>query len=115
MTARFDDIIHPRPRLMICAALSEQKRVRFDLLAKVLESSPSALSKNVARLVEAGYVASEPDAKDQRRQWLSLTPLGVFAFAGHVEALSDLPRLAAPVTEKQRLGWEFGPGVVPST
>ena len=33
-SAAFNDLIHPRQRLMICAALDQAKEIRFDLLAK---------------------------------------------------------------------------------
>jgi len=75
---------------MICAALSDVERIRFDLLAKALGMSAPTLSKHISRLVEAGYVATSADAKDSRRQWVSLTDVGRAAYAGHLEALRSL-------------------------
>ena len=89
-TARFDDLIHPRPRLMVCAALADVDEIRFDLLAKALEMSAPTLSKHLSRLSEAGYVATAPDPSDSRRQWVFLTELGRTAFDGHLAALRDL-------------------------
>ena len=91
-TPQFDDLIHPRQRLMICAALAEVNQMRFDLLAKALDMSAPTLSKHLARLGEAGYVASAPDPKDSRRQWISLTPAGNAAYLGHLAALRELMR-----------------------
>ncbi|RDH13147.1 transcriptional regulator [Tsukamurella pulmonis] len=86
----FDDLIHPRQRLMICAALAQAQELRFDLLAKALDMSASVLSKHLARLEEAHYVASRRDAADSRRQWVELTSTGRSAFTRHVAALRDL-------------------------
>ncbi|MBS4101510.1 transcriptional regulator [Tsukamurella paurometabola] len=86
----FDDLIHPRQRLMICAALAQTQELRFDLLAKALEMSAPTLSKHLAKLEEAQYVAFRRDAADSRRQWVALTPAGTSAFARHVAALREL-------------------------
>ncbi|GAA4395280.1 transcriptional regulator [Tsukamurella soli] len=86
----FDDLIHPRQRLMLCAALTVAEEVRFDLLAKALEVSPPTLSKHVARLAEAGYVSTRPDKLDSRRLWVRLTDTGTEAYRGHVQALREL-------------------------
>lgn len=86
----FDDLIHPRQRLMICAALGQAQELRFDLLAKALNMSASVLSKHLARLEEAHYVALRRDSADSRRQWVELTPTGRSAFARHVAALRAL-------------------------
>ncbi|CAM3314805.1 transcriptional regulator [Tsukamurella hominis] len=86
----FDDLIHPRQRLMICAALAQAQELRFDLLAKALEMSAPTLSKHLAKLEEAHYVAFRRDSADSRRQWVELTPTGKSAFARHVAALREL-------------------------
>lgn len=85
----FNDLIHPRPRLMICAAL-ERAEIRFDVLAKALGMSAPTLSKHLAKLEEAHYVATRRDSADSRRQWVELTPTGRSAFARHVAALREL-------------------------
>lgn len=86
----FDDLIHPRQRLMICAALAQAQELRFDLLAKALEMSAPTLSKHLAKLEEAKYIALRRDSADSRRQWVELTPTGKSAFARHVAALREL-------------------------
>lgn len=88
--AAFDDLIHPRQRLMICAALDQAKDMRFDVLAKTLEMSAPTLSKHLAKLEEAHYVATRRDSADSRRQWVELTATGRSAFARHVAALRAL-------------------------
>ena len=86
----FNDLIHARQRLMICAALDQAKDMRFDVLAKALEMSAPTLSKHLAKLEEAQYVATRRDSADSRRQWVELTVTGRSAFARHVAALREL-------------------------
>ena len=88
--AAFDDLIHPRQRLIICAALAVTAEVRFDLLAKSLDMSAPTLSKHIAKLVEAKYLSTRPDSKDSRRQWVYLTQTGHDAYEGHIAALRNL-------------------------
>ena len=88
--AAFDDLIHPRQRLMICTALTHADELRFDLLATALGMSAPTLSKHLSRLSEAGYVRSRADHRDSRRQWVSLTPAGRHAYDGHLAALRAL-------------------------
>ncbi|NMO05111.1 helix-turn-helix domain-containing protein [Gordonia sp. TBRC 11910] len=88
--AAFDDLIHPRQRLMICAALTQAKEMRFDLLAQALAMSAPTLSKHISRLSEAGYLDSRPDQRDSRRQWVTLTATGRAAYDGHMRALREL-------------------------
>ncbi|MBO1753181.1 transcriptional regulator [Actinotalea sp. BY-33] len=55
-----------------------------------LDLSPSALSKQVAALVDAGYVKQERLGVDSRRVWLSLTRQGMKAYRSHVAALREI-------------------------
>jgi len=55
-----------------------------------LDLSPSALSKQVAALVEAGYVKQERLGTDSRRVWLTLTRQGAKAYRAHVAALQEI-------------------------
>lgn len=52
--------------------------------------SPSALSKQVAALVDAGYVTQTRAEHDSRHIWLSLTKAGKRAYRGHVKALQEI-------------------------
>ena len=88
----FDDLIHPRPRLMVCSALAAVSEMRFDVLAKTVQMNAPALSKHLAKLTEAGYISSRPDPKDSRRTWISLTAAGHAAYTGHVKALQELAK-----------------------
>jgi len=55
-----------------------------------LDLSPSALSKQVAALVKAGYVKQERLGTDSRRVWLTLTRQGAKAYRAHVAALQEI-------------------------
>jgi DNA-binding MarR family transcriptional regulator len=90
MTAELDPLIHPTHRLRICAMLAAGTTVEMSILKQHLELSPSAFSKQVAALVEAGYVHQERSRTDSRRVWLSLTKAGSKAYGGHVRALQAI-------------------------
>lgn len=85
-----DPVIHPAHRLQLCAMLAAGGSVELALVRDHLGLSPSALSKQVAALVEAGYVAQERGALDSRRHWLSLTASGRAAYDAHVAALREI-------------------------
>lgn len=53
--ARLDPIIHPLPRLRVCATLAPLEWEEFQTLRDVLETSDSALSKQLSVLTDAGY------------------------------------------------------------
>jgi DNA-binding MarR family transcriptional regulator len=87
----FDEVIHAPQRLRICAMLSAAQKVEFGVLQDHLGLSKSALSKQVAQLVEAGYVKQGRAVRDARsRLWLSLTADGTRAYRAHVRALQQL-------------------------
>jgi DNA-binding MarR family transcriptional regulator len=88
---RFDDEIHAPVRLRICAALAAVKSVEFAALRDHLAVADSVLSKHLARLEDAGYVAiAKATEKGRQRTWASLTPAGRTALAGHLAALREL-------------------------
>lgn len=89
--AAFDPIIHPTHRLRICAALEPWDDYEFSDLRKVVGVSDSVLSKQLAILMDAKYVAQTRALRDGRqRVSLQLTDLGRAAFRGHVRALRDI-------------------------
>lgn len=90
MTAALDPIIHPTHRLRICAMLETGGEVEMSTIREALGLSPSALSKQVAALVDADYVAQERAKGDSRRIWLRLTREGKAAYRGHVRALREI-------------------------
>jgi DNA-binding MarR family transcriptional regulator len=91
MSAGFDPVIHPPPRLQICARLAAVETMDFARLREMLDVSESVLSKHIKTLEEAGYVAVRKVASNGRqRTWLALTPGGRKAFAAHARALRAL-------------------------
>ncbi|GAA1042600.1 transcriptional regulator [Virgisporangium ochraceum] len=90
MTAGLDPVIHPTHRLRICAMLAAGTTLELSVVKDSLDLSPSALSKQVAALVDAGYVRQERLGTDTRRVWLSMTRQGLAAYRGHVAALQEI-------------------------
>lgn len=90
MKPQLDPIIHPTHRLKICASLYAGTTVEMAIIKDVTELSASALSKQVAALVDAGYITQERASKDSRRIWLSLTKEGKQAYRSHVKALQEI-------------------------
>lgn len=90
MTGLLDPVIHPTHRFKICAMLDAGTTVEMAVIKDVVGLSASALSKQVAALVDAGYVAQERSQKDSRRVWLTLTPQGKAAYRSHVRALREI-------------------------
>lgn len=83
-----DAVIHPPNRLQICAMLNSAREVEFGRLRDHLGVSDSVLSKQVAHLADAGYVAQRKALKDSRhRVWLRLTARGRSAYQHHLIAL----------------------------
>ena len=84
----FDPVIHPATRLRICAMLYPAQQVEFAKVQEHLDVSASVLSKQLAHLIEAGYVSQERVLSASRhRVWLRLTATGRAAYRGHLEAL----------------------------
>ena len=90
MNNELDPVIHPTHRLKICAILAASTTVEMGIIKDQLDLSPSALSKQVAALVDAGYVSQERSRTDSRRVWLSLTKDGGRAYRSHVKALREI-------------------------
>lgn len=90
MSAELDPVIHPTHRLKICAMLATAPSVELSLVKDHVGLSASALSKQVAALVDAGYVRQDRTGKDSRRVLLSLTKDGQKAYRRHVQALRDI-------------------------
>jgi DNA-binding MarR family transcriptional regulator len=91
MAARFDPVIHPPPRLQICARLAAVETMDFATLREMLDVSESVLSKHVKTLEEAGYIAvRKVTSEGRQRTWLALTSAGRKAFAAHAAALRAL-------------------------
>jgi DNA-binding MarR family transcriptional regulator len=89
--ARFDELIHPSTRLSLVATLAAADWAEFAFLKDRLSLSDSALSKQLATLEEAGYVATERRLSGSRRKVRArLTDTGRDAFNGHIAALQAI-------------------------
>ena len=85
---RFDELIHAPTRLSLMSLLSAAHWVEFGRVGESLGLTDSALSKQVAKLQQAGYVEVRRDGRGRGgRMHLSLSLTGQAAFAEHVEAL----------------------------
>ncbi|AXK35802.1 ArsR family transcriptional regulator [Streptomyces armeniacus] len=95
--AKFDELIHPSTRLSLVATLAAADWAEFAFLRDRLGLSDSALSKQLATLEEAGYVATERRISGSRRKVRArLTPAGREAFDGHIAALQAIVDAAHP-------------------
>ncbi len=97
-----DPVIHPPARLQIMGVLVKVTSAEFQLLRRTTGVSDSVLSKHLAALADAGYVAIKKGPEAGRvRTWAAATREGKGAFQGHVRALQrlaglDLTAEAAP-------------------
>ncbi|OHD06534.1 transcriptional regulator [Sphingopyxis sp. RIFCSPHIGHO2_12_FULL_65_19] len=83
-----DMLLHAPARLQIAALLAKVTEMEFAKLRELLKVSDSVLSKHLAALSDAGYVALRKAAEDGRqRTWASLTRAGTRALDRHVAAL----------------------------
>jgi len=90
-----DELLHP-VRLSVVAALADIDRAQFGLIRDSVEVSDSALSKQVARLERAGYVAVEKGRVGrQSRTWLRLTAVGATVYHRHLRALEAVAAAGA--------------------
>ena len=84
----FDPLLQAPARLQVMAVLAQADEAEFARLKAVTTTSDSVMSKHLASLAEAGYVALRKGAVEGRqRTWASLTRSGRKAFAAHVAAL----------------------------
>ncbi|SDH46604.1 transcriptional regulator [Nonomuraea jiangxiensis] len=92
----FNEIIHAPNRLQICAMLSAVDSAEFAVLRDTLAVSDSVLSKHLKVLQTAGYVetAKTSGRAAERSTWISLTPAGRRALAGHLAELHRISDLA---------------------
>ncbi|MER2133705.1 MAG: transcriptional regulator [Arthrobacter sp.] len=90
MKTKLDPVIHPAARLQLCAMLAAGTSVETSVLRQALGLSPSAFSKQVSALTDAGYVSHERGTLDSRKTWLSLTRAGAKAYRSHIGALEEI-------------------------
>lgn len=83
-----DEVIHAPVRFSIVAALAAAEKAEFAFVRDTVEVSDSVLSRQVATLEKAGYVAVTKGYIGKRpRTWLALTADGRAVFAAHCRAL----------------------------
>ncbi|WP_432146341.1 winged helix-turn-helix domain-containing protein [Streptomyces sp. bgisy084] len=83
-----DEVIHAPVRFSIVATLAAADKAEFAFVRDTVEVSDSVLSRQVATLEKAGYVAVTKGYVGKRpRTWLALTPGGRTAFTAHCQAL----------------------------
>lgn len=95
--SELDPVIHPLPRLSICALLAGGADwVEFSTVRDATGLSDSMVSKHSRALEAVGYLQVRKGAVGRRhRTWFRLTDAGLRAFQDHVAALR---RMAAPPT-----------------
>jgi DNA-binding MarR family transcriptional regulator len=85
---RLNETVHAPVRFSIVAALAGADQAEFAFVRDAVEVSDSVLSRQVAVLETAGYVAVRKGYVGKRpRTWLSLTPAGRQVFTEHLAAL----------------------------
>jgi DNA-binding MarR family transcriptional regulator len=91
MDPDFDEFLHVPARLSIVALLAPAAWVDFAFLRDTIETSDSALSKQLSALANAGYVTVRKGRDDGvRRTHVRLSPQGREAFQRHAAALDRL-------------------------
>jgi len=91
--AQLDPLIHELPRLRICATLAATASLESRVLRDTTGLSDSALSKHLARLVQAGYVQQhtrQPRGPGRPPTWVTLTDQGRSAYNAHLAALHGI-------------------------
>lgn len=87
----------------LLVALAEAGPMRASALADAVLSDPSTVSRQVAHLVDLGYVERQPDPEDGRACHLAVTAEGTAALGDHRRARDDyLAELTADWTEHDR-------------
>jgi predicted ArsR family transcriptional regulator len=91
---RFDEVIHARNRLHICALLAEVDALDFATVQAALGVSDYVVSKHVKILVDADYVRAHKEKQHGRaRTWLRLTDTGRTALLAHLDELRRITGL----------------------
>jgi DNA-binding MarR family transcriptional regulator len=86
-----DDVIHSRIRLAVMAILASVDDAEFTFLRDRVGATDGNLSTHLARLTEAGYVASRKSLVDGRAaSQYRLTRAGRRAFSNYLKQIEDL-------------------------
>lgn len=93
---RLDDNFASPIRFSVMAAVGAEAELDFTTLGHVIQSHDSALSKAIAHLSQAGYVAVRKGEYGSRsRTWVRSTIAGRRAFAAHLDALKAIVELGS--------------------
>ncbi len=99
-----DPLLHQPARTQLVAFLSGRGEATFSELKRVLGVTDGNLGAHLAKLVEAGYVATGEAAGGGRAQTVyALTPAGRTALNEYVVCLSALMALSAGSTQASDL------------
>ena len=91
------------PEWRVIAVLGRPSELTATQVAEATEMDKVAVSRAVARLIQARRVAASPDPNDARRQRLSLAPAGVNLHAKIAPiALACERRLVASLSARER-------------
>lgn len=85
-----DEFVHTPARLSILSLLAPADWVLFSFLRDTIDTSDSALSKQLSALEDAGYVESKKDRAARRRTSVRLTEQGRTAFDEYLVNLESL-------------------------
>ena len=97
-----DAVLSSTKRLAALGMLAGAREVDFALMRDHLQLSDSDMSKQMAMLVEAGFVEANKTGRGaNRRTWFQITRTGRATLTEHMAALNalildDLPPPAAP-------------------
>ncbi|MCF3964314.1 transcriptional regulator [Streptomyces fuscigenes] len=98
MDSDFDEFLHAPARLTIVALLAPAGWTEFGFVRDAIDTSDSALSKQLSALAAEGYVEVRKQAGvagvGKRRTLTRLTPYGHEAFARHASALERIAATA---------------------
>ncbi|MFD4141787.1 MULTISPECIES: winged helix-turn-helix domain-containing protein [unclassified Streptomyces] len=93
----FDEVIHAPNRLQICTMLAAVDAMEFSVVRDALGVTDSVLSKHLKVLQTAGYLSiTKARGRSYPRTWISLTPDGRQALAGHIAELRRIVGQAEP-------------------
>ncbi len=88
--AALDEFVHTPARLSILSLLAPAEWVLFSFLRDTIDTSDSALSKQLSALEDAGYIESRKDRAARRRTSVRLTDQGRTAFDAYLANLEAL-------------------------
>ncbi|MFI7585611.1 winged helix-turn-helix domain-containing protein [Spongisporangium articulatum] len=85
-----DAFLHQPARLSLMALLAPAEWVDFGFLRDSLETTDSALSKQVAALEDVGYVELRKESRPRRRTVIRMSDAGRAAFAAYIDTLERI-------------------------